>query len=105
MLSFYIFAETSLHHMNMKFILVLCLLVFLQERNVQSATLPEQKAEAWADSVLQQMSLEEKIGQLFMIAAYSNQTENYENNLEQQLLKYQVGGIIFSRVTRYARQT
>ncbi len=95
MLSFYIFAETSLHHMNMKFILVLCLLVFLQERNVQSATLPEQKAEAWADSVLQQMSLEEKIGQLFMIAAYSNQTENYENNLEQQLLKYQVGGIIF----------
>ena len=95
MLSFYIFAETSLHHMNMKFILVLCLLVFLQGRNVQSATLPEQKAEAWADSVLQQMSLEEKIGQLFMIAAYSNQTENYENNLEQQLLKYQVGGIIF----------
>lgn len=95
MLSFYIFAETSPHHMNIKFILVLCLFTFLQGWNVQSATLPEQKAEAWADSVLQQMSLKEKIGQLFMIAAYSNQTESYENHLEQQLLKYRVGGIIF----------
>ena len=49
----------------------------------------------WADSVLQRMSLEEKIGQLFMIAAYSNQTENYENELEKQIRQYRVGGLIF----------
>ena len=27
---------------------------------------------AWADSVFQSLSLEERIGQLFMVAAYSN---------------------------------
>lgn len=49
----------------------------------------------WADSVYQQMNLDEKIGQLFMIAAYSNQGENYENELEKQIRKYHVGGLIF----------
>ncbi len=49
----------------------------------------------WVDSILQQMSLDEKIGQLFMIAVYSNQTENYETDIEKQLLKYHIGGIIF----------
>ena len=49
----------------------------------------------WVDSTLQRMSLDEKIGQLFMIAVYSNQTENYETEIEKQLLKYHIGGIIF----------
>lgn len=49
----------------------------------------------WIDSTLSRMTLEEKIGQLFMIAAYSNQNENYENDLEQQVRKYHVGGLIF----------
>lgn len=53
------------------------------------------KAAIWADSVIIHMTLEEKIGQLFMIAAYSNQNENYENELEKQIRKYQVGGVIF----------
>ena len=47
---------------------------------------------SWADSVLHQMSLDEKIGQLFMIAAYSNKNENYENELEKQIRQYHVGG-------------
>lgn len=50
---------------------------------------------SWADSTLNRMTLDEKIGQLFMIAAYSNQNENYENDLEKQILKYNVGGLIF----------
>ncbi len=33
----------------------------------------DEKAEKWVDSVLTQMTINEKIGQLFMIAAYSNQ--------------------------------
>ena len=49
----------------------------------------------WADSVLQQMTLEEKIGQLFMIAAYSNQNEAYNNEIEKQIRQYHVGGLIF----------
>lgn len=54
-----------------------------------------QKNISWIDSTLNQMSLDERIGQLFMIAAYSNQNENYENELEKQIRKYKVGGLIF----------
>lgn len=50
---------------------------------------------AWVDSTLNRMSIDEKIGQLFMIAAYSNQNENYEAELEKQICKYHIGGIIF----------
>jgi len=49
----------------------------------------------WADSVLSRMTPEEKIGQLFMIAAYSNGNESYENGLERQIREYHVGGLIF----------
>lgn len=79
----------------MKTILILSSLILLWGSNLQSAPEVNKQAAVWADSLLRQMSLEEKIGQLFMIAAYSNQNENYENNLEKQLLKYHIGGIIF----------
>lgn len=49
----------------------------------------------WVDSTLSHMTLDQKIGQLFMIAAYSNQSETYEADIEKQIRKYQVGGLIF----------
>ena len=52
-------------------------------------------ARAWADSVVNCMTLDEKIGQLFMVAAYSNQGEAHENTIEAQIRKYHLGGIIF----------
>lgn len=55
----------------------------------------EPSAFSWADSTLHRMTLDEKIGQLFMIAAYSNQSESYENDLEKQITKYNIGGLIF----------
>ncbi len=59
---------------------------------VHDANSPEER---WADSTLQTMTLDEKIGQLFMIAAYSNQGEAYEAEIERQIQKYHIGGIIF----------
>lgn len=49
----------------------------------------------WVDSTLNRMSLDQKIGQLLIIAAYSNQNDNYENELEKQIRKYHIGGLIF----------
>ncbi len=49
----------------------------------------------WIDATLQRMTLEEKIGQLFMVAAYSNQSAAYEEELEKQVRKYHLGGLIF----------
>jgi beta-N-acetylhexosaminidase len=49
----------------------------------------------YADSVLKTLSLEEKVGQLFMVSAYSNKEEKYYQKLEVQIRKYHLGGLIF----------
>ncbi len=49
----------------------------------------------WADSLLGGMTTDEKIGQLFMVAAYSNRDAAHENQIEQLIKKYQIGGLIF----------
>ncbi len=46
----------------------------------------------WADSVIAGMTLNEKIGQLFMVAAYSNKDANHQTKLtklikEEHILK------------------
>ncbi|MFW5878064.1 MAG: glycoside hydrolase family 3 N-terminal domain-containing protein, partial [bacterium] len=50
---------------------------------------------AWVDSVLNTMSVEEKIGQLIMVDAYSRMGEDHERNLLQLIKKYHVGGFVF----------
>ena len=41
----------------------------------------EDLAKSWADSVIKNMSLDEKIGQLFMVAAYSNRDQAHEYHI------------------------
>ncbi|WP_341226745.1 glycoside hydrolase family 3 N-terminal domain-containing protein [uncultured Arcticibacterium sp.] len=54
---------------------------------------------AWADSVLAGMSLEEKVGQLFMIATYSNRSEKAYQVIREKIKKYHLGGLIFFQGT------
>lgn len=49
----------------------------------------------WADSVLATLSLNERIGQLFMVAAYSNKGPEHEKELKRLIEKQHVGGLIF----------
>lgn len=53
----------------------------------------------WADSVLNTLSLDQQIGQLFMVAAYSNKDSLYEQQLEEQIRQYHLGGLIFFQGT------
>ncbi len=53
----------------------------------------------WVDSILQNMTLDEKIGQLFMVAAYSNRDEKHYNDIERYIRDYKVGGLIFFQGT------
>ena len=46
------------------------------------------------DSALSAMTLEEKIGQLFMVAAYSNKGEEHQAELEALVRDYHIGGVI-----------
>lgn len=50
---------------------------------------------AWADSVFQSLSLEERIGQLFMVAAYSNKDAAHEREISNLIKKHHIGGLIF----------
>ena len=46
------------------------------------------------DSALSTMSVDEKIGQLFMVAAYSNKDEGHQAELEKLIRDYHIGGVI-----------
>lgn len=49
----------------------------------------------WVDSVYNSLSFEEKLGQLFMVAAYSNKDTVHFNSLEKLVKNYKIGGLIF----------
>lgn len=53
----------------------------------------------WVNKTLSKMTLEEKIGQLFMIQAYSNKDERHRKFIESEIKKYHIGGLIFMQGT------
>ncbi len=55
----------------------------------------KEEQQYWVDSVLNGLSLEQKIGQLFMIATYSNRNETYYSTTENLIRKYHIGGLVF----------
>lgn len=69
-------------------------LIFLS--NVTPAQIPfyNPKAEQWADSVLKTMSLDERIGQLFMAYSRSDK-EAKPDSLAAIIRQYHIGGIMF----------
>jgi beta-N-acetylhexosaminidase len=53
----------------------------------------------WVASILDTLSVDEKIGQLFMIQTYSNLDENHEDFITEMISKYHVGNLIFMQGT------
>lgn len=49
----------------------------------------------WVQDQMKKMSVDEKIGQLFFAAAYSNKDQKHIDELTQQIQKLHLGGIIF----------
>ncbi|HLU90213.1 MAG TPA: glycoside hydrolase family 3 N-terminal domain-containing protein [Cyclobacteriaceae bacterium] len=49
----------------------------------------------WVDSVFHSMSFEERIGQLFMVAAYSNKGEQHKTEITRLIREHKIGGLIF----------
>lgn len=53
-------------------------------------------AEKWVDSVFTTMTPEQKVGQFFMVATYSNKhTDNHYQYIEHLIQHYHIGGLIF----------
>ncbi|MBO3097802.1 glycoside hydrolase family 3 protein [Gelidibacter pelagius] len=49
----------------------------------------------WVDSVYSGMSLKEKVGQLFMVSAYSNRNNSHTDSIQKLINDYHLGGLIF----------
>jgi len=49
----------------------------------------------WADSVFSTLSADDRIAQLFMVAAYSNKGEEHINYISNLIKNHKIGGLIF----------
>ena len=49
----------------------------------------------WADSVFNSLTPDQRLGQLFMIAAFSNRDNKHTKELEQVIRTYNIGGLIW----------
>ena len=49
----------------------------------------------WADSLYEKLTPAERLGQLFMVAAYSNRGSEHQTEIENLIQQYGIGGLIF----------
>lgn len=82
------------------FLLVLTSSIFVNSftnKSLPKTTDPEfiSSTSTWADSIIQTLSLDEKIGQLLMVAAYSNKDEKHSIEIDSLITNYNIGGLIF----------
>ena len=55
--------------------------------------------QTWVDSIMSTMTVDQKIGQLFMVQAYSNKDHKHKVSIENLINKHEVGGLIFMQGT------
>lgn len=58
-------------------------------------------SEQWADSVLNSLSMDERIAQMIMIAAYSNNNDKNEQEVVKAIRSHNIGGLIFFQGSPY----
>ena len=63
-----------------------------QPKNLTKAD--ERKANDWVNKTYNSLSQEEKLGQLFIIALYTNKGEDYINNVRNIVVNEKIGGLI-----------
>ncbi|MEM5566150.1 glycoside hydrolase family 3 N-terminal domain-containing protein [Psychroserpens sp. AS72] len=80
--------------------LILCftLIPFLvaQDANHPLAHKDLQAQQKWVDSVYSKMTIEEKVGQLFMVRAFSDAKKSNQKTVANLINEYHIGGLIFS---------
>jgi beta-glucosidase-like glycosyl hydrolase/CubicO group peptidase (beta-lactamase class C family) len=69
------------------------------QNNDPLQTIDAKAQEKWVDSILNKMTIDEKIGQLFMVQAYSNKDEKHRNSIDSLIKNYHIGGLIFMQGT------
>lgn len=76
------------------FFLFVSLQLFSQSK-IEYQKYTRSTADQWVDSMFFSMTPSERLGQLFMVAAYSNRNEKHYQALDSLIVKYNIGGLIF----------
>ncbi len=76
-------------------VLLLCVVIPFSPLRAQTSPAFLNTSRAWADSVLNTLTLDERIGQLIMVAGYSNRSRTYEDSLVTLVRQYRLGGVVF----------
>ena len=85
---------------NIFFIFALLFSAFLQSQNLDPLIAKDLLAQKkWVDTLMDQMTIDQKIGQLFMVQAYSNKDISHTNFIENLIKKHHIGGLIFMQGT------
>lgn len=90
----------TLHLLNLLWVLLLG--IFIPEKRVSAEVLKDSLEtnqsdlqRLWVDSVFDALSFEERLGQLFMVAAYSNKDQRHVDKISALIQKENLGGLIF----------
>ena len=67
----------------------------LAQKSAANTRIFQLNQQKWADSVYQSLSLDEQLGQLFMVAAFSNKGEAHAASIDRLVQQYNIGGLIF----------
>ena len=85
------------------FVLLFCLNLLIAKEEVPPAiktpdpleSYDSQSQAHWVDSVFNALTFEERLGQLFMVAAYSNKDNRHKEELSRLIREQNIGGLIF----------
>lgn len=75
---------------------IICVSFYIPNKQVKPvAFLAEKNDSIWVDSVFNSLSPQERIAQLFMVAAYSNKDQDHVNEIVDLVENHKIGGLIF----------
>ena len=84
--------------MRKPYLFILFLFIFLVDHHhifAQKKAVFLSNSELWADSIMASLSQEERIAQLFMVAAYSNKGDGHKQQITNLVEHYKIGGLMF----------
>lgn len=78
------------------FVCLFCTFIFANGQSHPLVTKDSLDQQKWVDSQYNTMTVEERIGQLFMVLVASNQDKSATDKIKMQIKEHAIGGIIFS---------
>ncbi|WP_026932938.1 glycoside hydrolase family 3 N-terminal domain-containing protein [Christiangramia echinicola] len=66
-----------------------------QDSDIKKPDFLQYENSKWVDSIMAELSPDERIAQLFMIPAFSNKGEEHTQEVLKQIKEYKIGGLIF----------